>query len=160
MPRALYAGSFDPVTLGHVDIVQRAAALFEQLVVGVADNPAKRTWFDADERVRLFEASVEASNVRFVPIRGLLVHAAREHGCDVLVRGVRGAADLDLEMRYAQGNRDLAGFDTVFLPSHPSWSFVSSSLVKEIAMHGGDVARYLPSAALEAVRRHLEAASS
>jgi len=155
--RALFAGSFDPVTLGHVDIVRRCAAIFPEVVVGVAHNQAKRTWFDVAERVALMsEAVAGIDGVVVEPIEGLLVHAARKLGATVLVRGIRGAADLDLELRNGHANRDLADIETVLIPTAPKWSFVSSSLVKEIASHGGDTAPYLPPGAHAAVLAHLE----
>jgi len=157
--RALFAGSFDPVTLGHVDIVQRAAALFDEVVVGVAHNEAKKTWFGVEERLALMQAAVGHTGARVEAIDGLLVHAAQRLGATVLLRGIRGASDLDLELRNGHANRDLAGLDTLLLPCSPRFSFVSSSLVKEIASHGGEVAAYLPEAALAAVKRHLEASS-
>ena len=160
MSRALFAGSFDPVTMGHVDLVQRASPLFDEVVVGVADNPAKRTWFGVAERIALFEAAIEAPNVRVVRIEGLLVHAARDLGATVLLRGLRGPADLDLELRNGLANRDLTGIETLLLPPSPQWSFVSRALVKEIARYGGSVGGYLPAAAHAAVLAHLERASS
>jgi len=158
--RALFAGSFDPVTMGHVDLVQRASPLFDEVLVAVADNPAKRTWFTVAERIALFEAAIEAPNVRVVRVEGLLVHAARDLGATVLLRGLRGPADLDLELRNGLANRDQTGIETLLLPTSPQWSFVSSSLVKEIARYGGSVGAYLPAASHAAVLAHLERASS
>lgn len=159
MARALFAGSFDPVTLGHVDIVRRAAAVFDDLVVGVAHNEAKRTWFSVEQRVALMAEAVHDTGAEVVAIDGLLVHAAERLGATVLVRGIRGASDLDLELRNGLANRDLSGLETILIPTDPRWSFVSSSLVKEIAAHGGDVAPYVPPGALAAMNQHLEAAS-
>jgi pantetheine-phosphate adenylyltransferase len=158
----LFAGSFDPVTLGHVDVVVRGAAVFEQVVVAVADNPAKNTWFTAEERVALFRASLPeglSDRVEVVVVRGLLVHAAQQLKATVLLRGVRGPSDLDLELRNGVANRELSGLETLLLPTDPRFAHVSSSLVKEIARYGGDVTRYLSPPALQAVQQHLERAS-
>lgn len=143
--RALYAGSFDPVTNGHLDIVRRGAALFDELVVAVGNNPAKRYLFALAERVALVERAVgDLPNVVVRPFEGLLVAAAAEHDARVLLRGLRGGADFDVEMTYALANRDLTGVETMFLVADPANVFVSSSIVKEIAKGGGDVARYVP----------------
>jgi pantetheine-phosphate adenylyltransferase len=141
--RAIFAGSFDPVTLGHVDLVRRAAALFERVVVAIGHNPDKRTWFSIDERLALMRACV-GSDIDVVSFQGLLVDAARAHRADVILRGIRGTADLELELRNAQGNRHLAGLETLFLATDPALAFVSSSLVREIAHHGGDVSGLVP----------------
>ncbi len=159
--RALYAGSFDPVTVGHIDLVLRALPLFDSVVIAVGHHPAKRYWFDAERRAELFRlaltevggpAAVACTEV--VTFEGLTVTAARDHGAHVLLRGLRGAGDMDLEVRNAAGNRDLSGIETVWLPSDPSLSFVSSSLVREIAGHGGDVSRYVPPVVHEALQAH------
>lgn len=161
--RALYAGSFDPVTIGHVDLVLRALPLFDAVVVAVGHHPAKRYWFDSEARAELFRQAVagagaargiDVSNVRVVTFQGLTVHAAAHHDATVLLRGLRGAGDMDLELRNAAGNRDLSGIETVWLPSAPELSFVSSSLVREIAGHGGDVSRYVPEVVQEALAAH------
>jgi len=161
--RALYAGSFDPVTVGHVDLVLRAVPLFDAVVIAVGRHPAKRYWFDADQRADLFRRAVQqegqargvdVSSVEVVSFHGLTVRCAADHDAQVLLRGLRGAGDMDLELRNAAGNRDLAGIETVWLPSSPALSFVSSSLVREIASHGGDVSRYVPPVVQEALRSH------
>jgi len=148
---ALFAGSFDPITNGHVDLVARGLRLFDAVVVAVGNNPAKRYLLPLEERVGLARrALLEAGlDVEVSAFEGLLVEAARKHGADVMLRGLRGPADLELELRNASGNRDLSGIDTVFLPSLPQHLYVSSSLVREIASHGGDVSRYVPRVVLE-----------
>lgn len=161
--RALYAGSFDPVTVGHVDLVLRAVPLFDAVVIAVGQHPAKRYWFDTAQRADLFRRAVleeggargvDVSTVEVVSFQGLTVHCAEAHDAQVLLRGLRGAGDMDLELRNAAGNRDLAAIETVWLPSSPALSFVSSSLVREIASHGGDVSRYVPSVVQEALKSH------
>jgi pantetheine-phosphate adenylyltransferase len=146
--RALYAGSFDPLTNGHVDIIERGADLFDELVVAVGNNPAKQYLFDLETRQALVREVIQRDNVSVVAFSGLLVDAAREHGAGVLLRGLRGMGDLDLEHRNGLANRDLSGIETLFLLAEPAQVFVSSSLVKEIVSNGGDVARYVPEAVL------------
>ena len=153
MRRAMYAGSFDPPTNGHVDIVRRGAALFDELIVGIGSNPAKRYAFDAERRRTLFEACVtDLPNVRVVGFEGLVVEAAAKVGAQVLLRGIRTASDLDLEFRNGLANRDLSGVETLFLLTDPDHIFVSSSLVREIAKFGGDISKYVPPAVAEAMK--------
>ena len=152
MPIAVFAGSFDPVTLGHVDIVRRAAALFEHVIVAVGHHPSKRYWFDTARRVQLFEEALSGlANTRVRSFQGLLVDVCKQEGAAVIVRGVRSMTDADYEMRYALANRDLSGVETVFLTADPRFSFVASSIVKEIAGNGGDVSRYVPACVLQAL---------
>lgn len=157
MSSAIYAGSFDPCTSGHIDVIRRGAALFDELVVAVGNNPAKRSyWFDLDTRVRLVrESCADVPNLRVVSFTGLLVEAARRERADVILRGLRALSDFDLEFRNGLANRDMAGFETVFLLTEPRHIFVSSSLVKEIAQNGGDVSRYVPPTVLAAIGRRL-----
>lgn len=152
MKRALYAGSFDPITRGHLDIVERAGTLFD-VVVAVGHNPAKRYWFDLERRIELIHASC-SKPVTVVPLEGLLVDTAARHDAQVIVRGIRSAADFDLESRYGLANRDLAGIETLFLLAAPETQFISSSLVKEIFVNGGDVSRYVSAPVLEALEHH------
>ncbi|MCB9686905.1 MAG: pantetheine-phosphate adenylyltransferase [Alphaproteobacteria bacterium] len=149
---ALMAGSFDPMTVGHVDVARRAATLFEELVVAVGSNPAKRYLFTLEERMDQAARVLDGLPVRVVSFSGLLVDAAREHGADVLVRGVRGTTDVELELRNGQANRELSGIETLFLLSSPQHAHISSSLVREIAAYGGDFARYVPPAIADEVR--------
>lgn len=159
---AFYAGSFDPVTVGHIDIVRRAASLFDVVVVGVGVNPSKRGWFSPEQRVELFQSALHDAGLhaKFVVFSGLAVTAAADAGATVLLRGLRGPGDIDMELRNAAGNRDLAEFETLWLAADPRWSFVSSSLVKEIASCSGDVSRYVPAAALRAIEAHLQTPGS
>lgn len=149
---ALYPGSFDPPTLGHVDIARRGAAMFAEVIVAVGHNPAKRPWLDLDTRVALVrEACAGLANVRVVSFSGLLVTACRDHGADVILRGLRAASDFDSEFRYGLANRDLSGVETVFLPADPRHVFLSSSIVREIVGGGGDVSAYVPPCVLRVI---------
>jgi pantetheine-phosphate adenylyltransferase len=151
---ALYAGSFDPPTVGHVDLVRRALDLFDHVWVCVGRNPAKQGMFPVEDRLAMFrEALGDPGAVSWSVFEGLVVEEARRRGATVLLRGFRGPADLELEGRNALGNRDLSGIETLFLVSDPRWAHVSSSLVREIATLGGDVSRYVP----ESVGRRLAA---
>jgi pantetheine-phosphate adenylyltransferase len=150
MHRALLSGSFDPFTLGHLDVVTRAAALFDSVVVAVVHNPAKTPLLDIDVRQRvireaLAEAGVDGIEVRRLP-SGLLAEFAREIGATVLVRGIRGAADLGHENPMAVMNRHLTGIETLYLPGDPRFAETSSSLVKQVHGLGGDVSDLLPPA--------------
>jgi pantetheine-phosphate adenylyltransferase len=150
---AIYPGSFDPVTVGHVDVITRGARLFDRLIVAVGDNPAKRSyWFDIDERKALVRASVNAENVDVVGFSGLMVRAAEKEGATVILRGLRALSDFDHEFRNGLANRDLSGLETVFLLTDPGKIFISSSLVKEIAQNGGNVDRYVTDPVLDAIR--------
>ncbi len=151
---AIYAGSFDPITLGHQDIVLRAAKLFDRVVVAIGTNPAKRYLFDFAERERLIrEAVAGAGNVDVVAFQGLLVNKAREVGATVILRGLRTVSDFESELKYATANRDLSGIESMFLGSSPAFAHVSSSLVKEISSNGGDASIYVPPAVASALRR-------
>ncbi|WP_369053992.1 pantetheine-phosphate adenylyltransferase [Kineococcus terrestris] len=151
--RCVCPGSFDPVTVGHVDVVLRAAAVFDEVVVGVATNPAKRGLFDGPERVALVREALEgtgdprAARVRVEEFAGgLLVEHCRRVGADVVVKGLRGGTDYAYELPMALMNRHLAGVETVFVVGDPRFEHVSSSLVKEVARHGGDVRDLVPAA--------------
>ena len=138
---ALVPGTFDPVTLGHLDLVIRAASLFDEVVVAVLDNSEKHAWFSAKGRVLMVQREMSSlKNVRVVRFAGLLVELAEKEGAEVIVRGVRGGADLEYETLLARMNAHLKpGLDTVFLPSSPNLSHVASRLVREIAYLGGSV---------------------
>jgi pantetheine-phosphate adenylyltransferase len=154
--RAVCPGSFDPVTLGHVDVVRRAAAMFDEVVVAVAVNPKKQGLFSVDERRELITGAVgDLSNVTTAAFTGLLVDWCREQDVGVIVKGLRSDTDYAYELPMAQMNRHLTGVDTVFLTADPAHTFVSSSLVKEVARGGGDVSAFLPPAVLEALTGRL-----
>lgn len=143
---AIYAGSFDPLTFGHLDVVQRAAKLFPRLVVAVGRHPTRNPLFTVEERLSLMEAVCgDMPNVEVDSFDGLLVHYARKVGARVIVRGLRVGADFEYELQIAHANADLdSSLDTVFLPTRANYGFISASLVREIAKHGGDVTSYAP----------------
>jgi len=142
---ALCPGTFDPVTNGHVDVVGRAAELFDQVIVAVLENPSKTPLFTLDERVALLEEAIrDHPNVRVGSFRGLLVDHARAQGASVIVKGLRAISDYEYEIQMAQMNQRIGGIDTLFMATSPTWSFLSSSLVKEVARYGGDVEGLVP----------------
>jgi pantetheine-phosphate adenylyltransferase len=148
--RAVCPGSFDPVTNGHLDIIGRAAQLYDELTVAVFVNAAKSSLFTVDERRELLEeATAQYGNVRIDSFHGLTVDYCKEHGIAVIVKGLRAVSDFDYELQQAQMNRGLAGIDTLFMPTNPEYSFLASSLVKEIAKWGGDVSALVPSNVLK-----------
>lgn len=154
MSRCVCPGSYDPVTNGHVDVVVRAAALFDEVVVAVLHNPGKRGTFEVGTRLDLLRSSLpEGLPVTVQEFGGrLLVDVCREVGADAIVKGLRGGTDFAYELPMARMNRHLTGIETVFLPGDPSYEHVSSSLVKEVARFGGDVAGLVPDPVLEALR--------
>lgn len=138
-------GSFDPVTYGHVDVFARAAAQFDEVVVTVTINKKKQGMFDVDERVEMLrEVTADLPNVRVESWYGLTVDFAREQGITAIVKGLRDATDFGYELQMAQMNKKLSGVDTFFIATNPLYSFLSSSLVKEVATFGGDVTDMLP----------------
>ena len=148
--RAVCPGSFDPVTNGHLDIIGRAAQLYDELTVAVFVNQAKSSLFTVEERRELLEeATAQYGNVRIDSFHGLTVDYCKEHGIAVIVKGLRAVSDFDYELQQAQMNRGLAGIDTLFMPTNPEYSFLASSLVKEIAKWGGDVSALVPSNVLK-----------
>jgi pantetheine-phosphate adenylyltransferase len=145
MRRAVCPGSFDPPTNGHLDIVGRAAALFDEVVVAVLMNKSKKSLFTVEERIAMLtEVTAAYPNVRVDSFHGLLVDYCRAHDVRAIVKGLRAVTDFDYELQMAQMNQQLSGVDTLFMSTRPEWSFVASSLVKEIATFGGDVAHLLP----------------
>lgn len=146
MKQAIYAGTFDPITHGHLDIIQRASRLFERLTIAVAQNPSKQPLFSLTERVSLVEqACANLANVRVIGFSGLLVELANQEGADCLVRGLRGADDIEYEIQLAQLNHKLSGqLETLFLPPAVEWRYLSSTMVREIHKHGGDVTPFVP----------------
>jgi pantetheine-phosphate adenylyltransferase len=156
MRTAVCPGSFDPVTNGHVDIVSRASALFDELVVAVLVNESKKGAFPVEERITMLDEAVEEAgllNVRTVAFEGLLVDFCRAQQATVIVKGLRASTDFDYELPMAQMNRSLSGVDTLLVPTSATWSFVSSSLVKEVAGFGGDVTGLVPAGVAARLRR-------
>ncbi len=156
MTTAVCPGSFDPVTHGHLDIVARAAKLFDEVTVAVLVNPGKSGLFSVDERVSMLrEVTANLSGVTVEAFQGLLVDFCRERGIAAIVKGLRAVTDFDYELQMAQMNSRLAGVETVFVPTSPEWSFLASSLVKEVAAHGGDVSGLVPPAVLTRLHERL-----
>jgi pantetheine-phosphate adenylyltransferase len=145
MRRAVCPGSFDPPTNGHLDIIGRASALFDEVVVAVLMNKSKKSLFSVEEHIAMLtEVTAPYANVRVDSFHGLLVDYCRAHDVRAIVKGLRAVTDFDYELQMAQMNQQLSGVDTLFMSTSPEWSFVASSLVKEIATFGGDVAHLLP----------------
>lgn len=146
MRTALYPGTFDPVTLGHVDLVERGLRLFDRLIVGVADSTSKGPSFPVEERTRMCRAATtHLGNVEVVPFKSLTIQFAREHGACAIIRGLRAVSDFDYEFQLAWMNRKLdSSIETVFLCPNENYSYVNSSLVKEIARLGGDITEFVP----------------
>jgi pantetheine-phosphate adenylyltransferase len=143
---ALCPGSFDPVTLGHIDIIERSARHFDHVIVAVIRNPQKsQSLFSLEEREEMLrEATAHLDNISIEYFKGLLVDFARDHGANAIVKGLRAVSDFDYELQMAQMNQRLSGIDTFFLSTSPQYSFLSSSLVREVARFGGDVSSMVP----------------
>jgi pantetheine-phosphate adenylyltransferase len=145
MSSAVCPGSFDPVTNGHLDVISRTALQFDEVVVTVLINPNKQGMFTVPERLEMLaEATSHLGNVRVDAWQGLLVDYAKANGITAIVKGLRGANDFDYELQMAQMNHKLTGVDTLFVATNPAYSYLSSSLVKEVAAYGGDVSDMLP----------------
>lgn len=145
MRRAVCPGSYDPVTNGHLDIIERAARLFDEVVVAVLINKNKKSLFTVDERMEMLQEVTAAwPNVRVDAFHGLLVDYCREHGIASIVKGLRAVSDFEYELQMAQMNQRLSGVETLFMFTKPENSFLASSLVKEVATYGGDVGNLLP----------------
>ncbi len=146
MATALCPGSFDPVTLGHLDIIERTARHFDDVIVAVIRNPQKaQSLFTLEERQEmLYEVTSHLGNIRIEFFKGLLVDFAKDHGAEAIVKGLRAVSDFDYELQMAQMNQRLSGIDTFFISTSPQHSFLSSSLVREVARYGGDVSSMVP----------------
>jgi pantetheine-phosphate adenylyltransferase len=145
MRRAVCPGSFDPVTNGHLDIIGRSSRLFDEVIIGVLINQHKTGLFTIDERIEMLRAvTASYGNVRVESFRGLLVDFCRTQEAAVVVKGLRAVSDFDYELQMAQMNIGLSGVETLFMPTNPQHSFLSSSLVKEVAKWGGDISTYVP----------------
>ena len=150
--KAMYPGSFDPITLGHLDLISRASKMVDELYVVVMRNPKKKYFFTIEERVKLVRESVKGiPNVRVDFHEGLLVDYAKRNGIKVVIRGLRAVTDFEYELQMANANRKLfPELETVFLMTDEKYSFISSSLVKEVATLGGDVSQWVPDAVVKA----------
>ncbi len=153
MRKAIYPGSFDPVTYGHVDIIRRASALVDELVIGVLKNNAKKGLFSVEERIEFLKrVTKEIHNVRIISFDGLLVDCAVEYGTHTIIRGLRAVTDFEYELQLAQTNKRLRpDIDTVFLTTNVEYAYLSSSVVREIAGYGGDISHFVPECIMEDV---------
>ena len=155
--RCVCPGSFDPVTNGHLDVLARASRLYDEVTVAVLVNPGKSGLFEVPERIEMLrEVTAELGNVRVDSFEGLLVDYCRERGIPVIVKGIRAVSDFDYELQMAQMNHGLTGLETFFVATNPEYSFLSSSLVKEVARWGGDVGGLVPDAVLARLRGRID----
>ncbi len=146
MKKAIYPGSFDPVTFGHQDMIERSAAIVDELIVGVLNNSAKNSLFSVDERVSMLEElTKEIPNVKVDSFDGLLVDYMKERGATIIVRGLRAVTDFEYELQIAQTNHvEYPGAETIFLTTNLKYSYLSSSIVREFAAYGGDISKFVP----------------
>ena len=158
MKKAIYPGSFDPVTLGHLDVIERASKLFDHLIIGVLNNSAKTPLFSIEERVNMIkEATKDIPNVEVKSFGGLTVDFAKECGANAVVRGLRAVTDFEYELQIAQLNRVInPNIDTVFLTTDLKYAYLSSSSVKEVAAYGGDISNFVTPAVEAEVKKKFE----
>ena len=158
MKIAVYPGSFDPVTLGHYDIIERTSKIFDKVILGVLNNRAKSPLFSAEERVNMLkEVTVSLTNVEVQSFEGLLIDFVRQNGAAIIVRGLRAITDFEYELQLAQTNRVIAPeVDTIFLTTNLKYSYLSSSIVKEIAEYDGEISEFLHPVIADRVREKLE----
>lgn len=158
MRRCVCPGSFDPVTNGHLDVVERAARLFDEVVVAVLVNPTKAGLFTVEERQEMLRlVTKEIPGIRVASFQGLLVDFCRDENIAVVVKGLRAVTDFDYELQMAQMNQRLTGLDTVFVATKPDYSYLSSSLIKEVAKYGGDVSGLVPELVLDRLHERVGA---
>ncbi|WP_017592608.1 pantetheine-phosphate adenylyltransferase [Nocardiopsis potens] len=161
MRRVVCSGSFDPVTNGHIDIIGRAARQYDEVVAAVLNNVNKKGLFSVEEKLEMLEEGTKGfGNVSVSTFDGLLVDFCRENGVDMIVRSLRSVSDFDYELQIAQMNYKLAGVETIFMTANPQYSFLSSSLVKEVAQYGGDVSSLVTPFVEERLRRKYAARRS
>ncbi|MGL5409347.1 pantetheine-phosphate adenylyltransferase [Plesiomonas shigelloides] len=155
--RLIYPGTFDPITLGHLDVITRSLRLFDELIIAVAANPTKKPMFTLEERVQLVQQSTShLSGVQVIGFTGLLADLAKEYQANGLLRGVRGTTDFDYEFQLAAINRRLnPGLETVFLTPTEEWSALSSTIVREVAVHGGDISGFVSPSVHQALQNKL-----
>ena len=150
MKRVVCPGTFDPITLGHLDIIKRASSIFDEVTIAVMVNQTKKTLFTVEERIEMTrEVTSQYPNVKVDSWSGLLVDYCKNNNIAIIVKGLRAVTDFDYELQMSQVNLQLQGVETLFLSTAPAHSFLSSSLVKEIASYGGDVSSYIPAILLE-----------
>ncbi|MET9257224.1 pantetheine-phosphate adenylyltransferase [Streptomyces sp. NPDC048182] len=157
MRRAVCPGSFDPITNGHLDIIARASSLYDEVYVVAMINEAKKGLFAIEDRINLIQqVTAEYGNVRVESFHGLLVDFCKQREIPAIVKGLRAVSDFDYELQMAQMNNGLSGVETLFMPTNPTYSFLSSSLVKEVATWGGDVSHLVPPVVLNALTERLK----
>ena len=158
MLRAIYPGSFDPVTFGHIDMIERAARISDELIVGVLQNKAKTPLFSVEERViMLREVTKHLENVKIIPFEGLLIEFAKQMDAKVIVRGLRAITDFEYELQMSQTNRKLnSDVETLFLTTSLDYSYLSSTTVKEVASFGGDITQFVPESVAEKVTEKIK----
>lgn len=159
---AVYAGSFDPPTFGHFDLIERASKIFSQVIIAIGRHPTKKPLFTVDERIEMLSRITKGiDNVRIDTFDGLLIHFCEKVGARVIVRGLRAATDFEYELQIAHANADMSPLiDTIFLPTRTKYTFISASLIREIASHGGDVSHYAPAVVCEALQAKYGSRSS
>lgn len=150
MTKVIYPGTFDPITNGHLDIIERSSILFEEVIVAVAENPTKKPLLSLVQRVELVELSVKhLTNVKVIGFSELLAHIVKQHNITAIIRGMRTTMDFEYELQLAHLNRILTkGVESLFIPSSEQWSYISSTIVREIYLHGGDIQPFVPPAVL------------
>ena len=156
MRTALYPGTFDPITLGHLDVLHRASLIFDRVIIGVAPNTKKLPILSPEERIRLIEENLkDFQNIEIRSFDGLVVDFARQVGAVALIRGLRAVSDFEYELQMAQMNRNLdESIETLFLMPNEAYTFVSSTLIKQVAAYGGDISKFVPANVFEALRQH------
>lgn len=156
MKTAIYPGSFDPITKGHLDILKNASEIFDKVIIAVAHNGEKKGFLTVDERVKLIKESIkEFDNVEVDSFEGLTIEYAKKHGAEVLIRGLRAVSDFEYEMQLSQTNSALCSdIKTVFLTTKPKYNFISSSTIKEILNNGGDISKFVPECVFEYLTKH------
>ena len=158
MLRAIYPGSFDPVTLGHLDIIRHSASIADELIVGILNNKAKTPLFSVGERVRMLEeVTKDFPNVKIIPFEGLLVEFAKQMDAKVIVRGLRAITDFEYELQMSQTNQKIEPeIETLFLTTSLEFSFLSSTTVKEVASFGGDITQFVPEVIVKKIKEKIE----
>lgn len=157
MRRAIYPGSFDPVTYGHLDIINRSSKIVDELIIGVLKNKAKMPLFSVEERVKMLEdVTKDLPNVRVVPFDGLLVEFAKEMDAQIVIRGLRAVTDFEYELQMSQTNHKLEPqVETMFLTTSLEYSYLSSTIVREVAAFGGDISRFVPEAVINRIKEKM-----